>query len=193
MAVPDLAPATSGDDLNDTERALLESAATGKPVDLTVGDPDVDNPANAANWDDGRSIRANFLADLLTGDRTPSTGRLRSIKLRGARITGLLDLEARKLLCPLLLLACHFDEPIKMEEAEAVSIRLPGCHVPALYAAQIRTAGNVELDEGFTARGEIDFTGAHIGGVFDLSAASLTNDSGPALNADRIIVDQDMY
>lgn len=188
---PDSPPATD-DDLNDAERALLKAAATGALVDLRTGDLDADNPANAENWGNDRNVRADFLADLLTGDRPAGPGRLRFVRLRGARITSGLDLEARTLLCPLLLQDCCFDEPVRLIEAEAVSIRFPRCHLPELDASRLRTSGNAEF-KGLTADGGIRLMGAHIGGLLDLSGAALANEGGSALSADGLTVEQNMF
>ncbi len=54
------------------------------------------------------------------------------------------------------------------------------------------------LSGGFTATGGGDdgavrLSGAHIGGSLDCDGASLRNDSGPALYADRLQVDQAMF
>ena len=62
-------------------------------------------------------VRAGLLIDLLTGQRTPEDGRLRAVKLRGARITGELDLEAVELVCPLSLADCHFERPVNLRRA----------------------------------------------------------------------------
>ena len=54
------------------------------------------------------------------------------------------------------------------------------------------------LRGGFTATGAGEYgavrlVGAHIGGQLDCTGASLRNDSGPALNASSLQVDQDMF
>ena len=54
------------------------------------------------------------------------------------------------------------------------------------------------LRGGFTATGAGEYgavrlTGAHIGGSSECDGASLRNDSGPALNADSLQVDQAMF
>lgn len=184
VEVPGSSPA--GEDLSAAEQDVLAAVATGKLVDLSTGDPEVDSVANAANWTAHRDVRAEFLTDLLAGDRIAGSGRLRSVKLRGARITGSFDLEAGKLLCPLQLRDCYFEEPINLNDAETRSIRLRGCCVPALRADGLRTTGSVELDYGFTARGEVRMMGAHIGGQFTINGASLTNENGKALVADSL-------
>lgn len=190
--IPRVPPA--GKPRNAAERALLKAAATGKLVDLRTGDAGLDDPANAANWSVGRNVRADFLADLLTGDRPTATGRLRAVKLQGARITGGLDLVARKVLCPLLLRDCVLDEKAELIHAEVVSIRLPGCRVPAgLNAQQLRSTGSVEFSDGFAAP-FVGLLGAHIGGQLILRGAKLTGGGpGPVLAAYILTVDQDMF
>jgi hypothetical protein len=179
-------------ELSAVEHKLLPAATTGKLVDLHVGDAELDNPARGGTWGAARTVRAEVLADLLTGTRYTGTGRPRAIKLRGARITGSLDLEGATLACPLLLQDCHFDEPVNLSDAAAPAIRLPGCHLPALTANQLRTTANLELNHGFAARGEIRLDGAHVGGNLDLSGANLANPGGRALSANLLTVDQNM-
>jgi hypothetical protein len=133
-----------------------------------------------------------MLTDLLTETGQADTGHSRAIKVRGARITGLFNLEATTLTCPLLLQDCYFDEPVNLNEATAPAIRLPGCHLPALTADQLRTTGHLELGQGFTARGEVYLRGARIGGHLSLSGARLTNPGGRPLVADLLTVEQSM-
>lgn len=176
--------------LNDAERQLLETM-NSKLIDLRVGDTDVDNPANADKWGNGRSVRAELLAYLLTREPGPAGGRLQPVKLSGARITGTLDLEACKLLRPLLLLDCHFDDPVNLKETEAISIRIPGCHIPSISARQIRTTGSLELNDS-SLHGGLHLVGAHIGGNLELRGTTLSDRETPALDAEGIIVDQNM-
>jgi hypothetical protein len=188
MTAVEKADADNGEEPTAVERRLLEAAATGKPVDLTMGDSDGDDPSNADLWQAHRNVRAQFLAEVLTGDRATPAGRLRAVKLRGARITGELDLEARTLRCPLLLRDCYLDEPVNLNEAEAVSIRLPGCHVPAINAVQLRAEGDVCFDEKFTATGMVRLSGAQIGGQFSLSGATISCADNYALRAPYVTV-----
>ncbi|MFA1543392.1 hypothetical protein [Actinomadura monticuli] len=164
-------------ELNAAERGLVQAAATGACADLRTA-PD-------------REVRAAVLIELLTGERAPEARRPRAVKLRGALVRGPLDLEAAELLCPLLLADCRFDEPITLTEATGAAVRLPGCHVPALTADQVRTTGNLELNRGFTA-GQIRLVAADIGGTLDLSGAALANPGAHALFADGVGIGQDM-
>lgn len=178
--------------LNAVERSLLPAAAAGTLIDLQAGDAQLDDPARGSTWDAARTVRASVLIDLLTGQQAPKHGRIRALRLRGARITGPLDLEAATLVCPLLLADCHFEEPVILDEATVPAIRLPGCYLPGLTADRLRTDGSLELNDGFIARGEVRLAGARIGGHLILSGASLVNSGGAALHADLVTVDHSM-
>ena len=193
MTTPDTSPPLSDEKLSDAERRLVDAVITGTLVDLRVSATELDDPGQAAAWGPDRNIRAELLAELLTGIRTPQGGPVRAVKLRGARITGPLDMEARQLACPLLLQDCHIEQAVNLSEATASVIRLPGCHLPALTARQLRTTGDVQLDDGFTARGEVNLAGAHIGGQLSLNGASLEIENGTALAAEQLTVDQGMF
>ena len=185
-----LSPVTVPDDenLSATERNLLCNAVTGSLTDLQVGDAELDDPANGATWDAGRQVRAELLIELLRGTRRHDGTTARAVKLQGAHITGSLDLEAAAITCPLLLDQCYIDEPVNFDEATASAIRMPGCYLPALTARQLRTTGDLSLDDVTAA--EVDLQGAHLGGQLNLDGASLTNTDGTALNAENLTVDQ---
>src|ERR1035437_7417636 len=68
---------------------------------------------------------------------------------------------------------------------------------PALSADGLRVDGTLFLSKGFTATGNgdsgaVSLIGAHIGGQLNASKASLTNNTGPALNANTLHVDGDL-
>jgi hypothetical protein len=169
------------------------AAGTGALVDLRARVPDLDDPATGATWDAARTVPAELLAELLVGTRPPLRGgRLRAVRLRGARITGQLNLEATTLACPLLLQDCHLEQPISLNQARAQYIGLPGCHLPGLTADQLETRGNLVLDCS-SVSGEARLLGAHIGGQLRFNGTTLTNPDGPTLNADEITVDQGVF
>jgi hypothetical protein len=69
---------------------------------------------------------------------------------------------------------------------------------PALYADQLTVGQSTFLRNGFTAIGAGDVGAihlgqAHVGGVLDCSAAVLRNDSGPAIRAQGLRVDQVVF
>src|SRR5438105_3516673 len=109
-------------DLSIAERKLLTGTVAGTLIDLRASTTTVTNPARGKRWGTSRQIRAGVLAELLTGMRRLNGNPPRAVKLRGARITGSLNLEAATLTCPLLLQDCYFDGPVNLDEAAAPAI-----------------------------------------------------------------------
>ena len=172
------------------EGALEKKAQTGAWLDLRSGDPEVDSPANGANWGPERTIRAEALVELLIrADHDPR----RALRLRGARIRGALDLEGVQIDCPMALLNCYFEEAITLEEATTRSVRLSGSHIPSLNARQLRTTGDLRINAKCTVTGTVDLRRAHIAGDLNCQEARLRNPGATALNADGITVDGSIY
>ncbi|SCF36086.1 hypothetical protein GA0074696_4844 [Micromonospora purpureochromogenes] len=76
--------------------------------------------------------------------------------------------------------------------------RLESTSGPALDADGLQVDQSVFLRDGFTAtsaseRGTVRLLGAHLGGQLNCSGARLQNTTGPALNADHLQVDQDVF
>jgi adhesin HecA-like repeat protein len=70
----------------------------------------------------------------------------------------------------------------------------------ALYAHGLRVDQNMvctpssgEKKIPFSVKGELRLLGVHVGGQLDFSGAILDNSAGPALSADRLQVDQDVF
>ena len=97
--------------------------------------------------------------------------------LRGARISGGLDLEAVTLACPFVLDGCFCDSPINLREAHAQAIRLTGCQLLYVAADQLETRGNLVLSRSTAAI--VGLQGAHLGGNLILDATTLTGGSWP--------------
>ena len=189
MTTPDARPQVDDEDLTNTERKLLTAAGTGKFLTLRAGsielNEELHDRAAAQLRTDDQTIRAEVLAELLTGKRQAGDRPPRYVMVRGARIIGSLDLMGATLVCPLWFWDCQIDQPVNLNEAVAPSIRMPGCRVPLLAADGLRTAGDLMLDDGFIASDDILLRGARIGGSLSLSGAKIAR-----LTADRITVEQ---
>ncbi len=177
-------------ELTEPERSVCQAAASGTLIDLRSRGQDPRLQAPGANCDGGGTIRAELLRDLLTGANPRSgTATVQAIKLRGARISGVLDLEAAKLICPLLLQSCYFEYPVNLTEAQAPVVRFRGCHLPRLVAAQLETRGDLELAYGCEVS-QVSLRGAHIGGALNLDGATLNNPGYVALDGYGLTVGQ---
>jgi hypothetical protein len=180
------------EELTEPERAVWSAIETGALVELPLGSPAADDPLTGESWGEERQIRGQLLYELLTGTNGPKAARHRALWVAGARITGILNLEASKLVCPVILRGCFFDQPLNLRGAQAPAVRLPNCYMPSLYAEQLQTDGNLELNERFRADGEVSVLQGHIGGAFDCSDALLSNGDGLTLIADGLTVDGDL-
>jgi hypothetical protein len=181
-------------DLTLPERRLLEAVGVGRLVDLRADKEEPSDPVQGARWPQHRTVRAEVLVELLTGQRKPpGAPQARMLKLSGARIIGTLDLEAATLVCPLLLRGCSFQKPIRLREARAPAVRLPGCHVPGLEAEALETHGILDISNGFTCHGEVNLVGGRIGGQLYGDGAVLINPSGQALSADWLTAHQGVH
>ena len=174
------------------DQEVVQAARTGELVDARDRDPQQNHPEQGAAWGADRCVSAQLLTELLIDRPKPDGSPLRRIRIRGARIVGELNLEAATLACPLELVDCYFDNAVTLNEVSAASIRLPGAHVPAVYARQLVTRGDLDLGDGFTATGGVDLHGAHIGGRLRCTGGRFSNPGGFALMAAGLTVDQEM-
>ncbi len=94
------------DDLSEPERSLWVAFPYGAWVDLRAGDPAADGLGGAGSWESSRTIRAEVIAGLLLGACAEEPGRAPGIRLRGARISGQLDLMGATLKSPLVCEYC---------------------------------------------------------------------------------------
>ncbi len=136
----------------------------------------------------GRAFPAAELAGVLIAP--PGTGRLR---LRGAVLTGELQLMGARVERPVELLQCTFTHVPDLRMAEFLGLRLTGCRLPGLEAGNLRVAADLLLNDGFVANGPVNLTDAQIGGSLRFSAGQLRADGGAALYADRIVVGGTCY
>jgi hypothetical protein len=179
--------------LRDIEQRLHTAASLAKLTDLRTGNAADDAPDGGLAWGADREVQASFLIKLLTGIGCPDSMPPRAVKLRGARITGPLNLEAATIICPVLLQDCYIDEPVNLDQGTGTAIRMPGCHLRGLTAKQLNITGDLILEQAvISSDSEIDLRGAHIGGQLDLSRARLYSFKRQALVADHLIVEQGM-
>ncbi|WP_103347806.1 hypothetical protein [Amycolatopsis sp. CA-128772] len=171
------------------EQRLTEAAVIGTFVDLRTGDPAADDPAGGARWPAARTVRADLIARLVTGSQPPP----RAVRLGGVRVTGRLDLESAVLRCPLVLDGCYFDDPVTLQQAQAVTVRLPGCHLPGIAADELHVRGALVLEGLVASESGVSLSGARVDGYLDFDGATLTNPDGLALYADSLRVDQSVY
>ncbi|MFE6842587.1 oxidoreductase [Streptomyces sp. NPDC057686] len=178
-------------DLTDPERRMWQAYRTGSVCDLSARAADEDNPHGDRVWGAGRSVRAQVVALLLLHGPPPVPGRVASLKLRGVRITGRLDLSGGTVQPYVELQSCRFDSEIQLSETRFVTLRMVNCAIPRLDASRLHTEGDLHLPRCRVARG-IRLTDAQIGTDLLISQAVVQRDNkGRAIAADGMSVAQD--
>ena len=187
------------------EQSLVAHVFRGEPLDLIPDVPEgvtIDEDT-MRSWGPSKTCSATAIRDILRGQLAADPDP-RGLQLRGAKITGRLDLENLSTKVNFELSDCLLEEGIIAREARMGSVRLRGCRIkhrakPPLDAAGLRCnlldlsratiIGHDEAEDG----GAVLLRGARIDGHLDCTGASLSNDKGPALTADGLEVRLGMF
>ncbi|MEA5367157.1 hypothetical protein VA596_47050 [Amycolatopsis sp., V23-08] len=172
-------------DLTELEQRVVKTACRGevaKPATtMTVEDL-------AVTDDPELQVRADLFRELLRGlhgDLDP-----RGVQVEGVRVVGQLDLDQVTAVTGLALHGCALPDGVVCREAHLRYLYVDGSLLAYLHADGLRTDGILSMEDatitGFGNLGAIRLLGAGIGGQLILDGATLTNNTGPALIADRI-------
>jgi hypothetical protein len=186
------------EELSSVEQALADHVRRGKRLDL-AGNEAIDE-ASMRSWGESRTCRAWVIRDILRG-RLVADPDPHGLQLRGARISGRLDLENLNTDVNLELNGCFLEEGVLAKDAHLTCLGLARCQIEHAteppFDAERLTCDVLTLNGArtvsHTKHGAVRLLGAHIGGQFACDGAQLRNDSGPALYADGLQVGQDMF
>ncbi|MCO5967533.1 translocation/assembly module TamB domain-containing protein [Actinoallomurus soli] len=177
------------DHLTEAEKLVWRRFRTGDWADLRTGDPALDDVTGGASWGPERTVDAEVIRALLLGAAGAEPGRHPALRLRGARVTGRLDLMGASVEYALVCEGCHFEEPLRFVEASTKTVRITGSRLPALNGARLRLDGILNLHLSRVEHG-VRLDRAKITGEVTLRGATLGPDSaGVALAADGMAVD----
>ncbi|WP_086660650.1 hypothetical protein [Lentzea kentuckyensis] len=142
------------------------------------------------------AVPAELIRELLLG----AHGELdpRGVRIEGARIKGVLDLENVTASVGLYLTDCTIDEPIDARDAHLRTLVLSGGRCAGLQADGVLIDSDLYLHSGLQVDGDqkdglIRLSGSHIGGDLSLRKVELTNASGPAIEANRVRIDGSVF
>ncbi|PWW58372.1 hypothetical protein [Actinokineospora spheciospongiae] len=158
---------------------------------MTHGENDLVQAMSDGEWFEGSAddpvvVRAGLIRELLLGRH----GELdpRGVRVRGARVVGVLDLDQVRAVVGLHLADCVVEEPIRATRAVLPYLTLDGSRIAGLVADGARVDGGLFLRR-VRAEGEVRLLDAHVGGQFDADDAEFTSTSGTALYATRMRLD----
>jgi hypothetical protein len=173
--------------LSQAELKLLRAAPKGEVAwcgPSAKDDDPANNPAKADEWDREREIRADLIRWLCVDRDAASAVDPRGIQIHAGRITGALDLSFVSVPFPLGLCRCRLTGDASLISADLPALNLAGSRVLSVTADAANVRGDVFLDNGFNAEGEVRLLGAQIGSDLDCSGGTFKNAGKNALSAD---------
>ncbi|MEV4438749.1 hypothetical protein AB0K09_06950 [Streptomyces sp. NPDC049577] len=167
------------------EKALWDRVREKSLEWANIGAPD---PTSGSCWGPERTIRASIIKEIALGE-APVDPCI--IRIRGARITEELNLEAARAVCPLDFEGCYFDHEINLEQLEAPAIYMQKCNIPGgIRADQLHTHHNFYLN-GSSIGAPLLLRSAKIDGQLAMKNAKLG--PGAPLRAGSITISQGAY
>ena len=168
-----------------TEKKLWSAFRAGQQIDLR---PNGKAGRNGSLTTLGAVVRAKVIVAMLCAE--PGNRNNSRLTLRGAHITGSLDLSYARIEHPITFRDCLFDEPIVLAEARLGALTLDGSTFPGIDAPNLEVDGELGLS-GVSSSRAVRLTGAHLHRDVRLLGAQLRHgdDQEIALDADHLVVD----
>lgn len=175
------------DDLTPTERRVWRAFATGARAQLGDRRP---------GHEPERTVRADVIVALLRGGTPPDTGgpagRVPALRLRGARITGRIDLAGADVYWLLSLYDCVLDRPPDFSHATTRTIKINNSAMPGFAAVWAHIGGHLTLNDS-RINGTLELTGARVAGELRLNAARIRPAHGPGIDGGGLTVEGGCY
>jgi hypothetical protein len=178
--------------LSTAEVKLVRSAPT-REFEWAGASDDPDDPSNdpahANGWGPERTIRAPLLIWLCSD---PTASRLvhpSGAGIKGARITGLVDLSYQTIPFPLSLVRCMINDGIDFSYGRLRGLNLRASVTGPITGVTAMIEGDVTMT--FGSYGQVLFNRASIDGSLDFSAARVESDEPPAVSAVEAAIGSD--
>ena len=183
-------------ELSQAELKLLRAAPKGEAAfcgPSAKDDDPANDPAKADEWGPEREIRADLIRWLCVDHDAASAVDPKGIQVYAARLTGGLDLAFVSVPFPLGLCRCHFTDDTNLTSTVLPALDFAGSRVLSVTADGANVSGDVSLNNGFNAGGEVRLLGAQIGTNLDCSGGAFKNPRKDALSADRADVKGNVF
>ncbi|MFF3937445.1 hypothetical protein [Streptomyces phaeofaciens] len=137
-------------------------------------------------------VRAETLRWLLVAAPRPVPGRLARLRLRGAHITGTLDLSEAAVQGAVRLRSCRFDEVPCFDGGQFGALALTDCALPGLTAVGARVGQECDI-VGCVLDGTLDLRSLTVGTALRLDRSTVNAPDGEAaIDAQSVAVEEDL-
>jgi hypothetical protein len=174
--------------LSATEEEFFRKVGSGEAFNRSSGDAAADDPANSDQWGEERKLRSELLEWVCTDGEASGLVSRKGVEIIGVRFDDEVDLKYAQMGFPLFFSKCDFREEINLQMASLRSIYLGGSHTKNIDGDSLAVEGDLWLNAGFCAMGEVRFIGAKVGGDVICNKGKFLNAKGMSLNCDRIKV-----
>ena len=170
--------------LNAAEEALVAGVAGQERIVLAEEPPEGETAP---------AIRAGLLRLALTGADPELTLPDKGLRLKGARIEGVLDLRAVETRFDMAFSSCHFTDRPEMMNARLRSVYMTDCYLPGLFADGAVLEGSLFLRGGTLVKGDLRLAGTRIEGDMQLCDVALKAEGQDAVFAPTLKVGGSVY
>lgn len=132
-----------------------------------------------------REVRADLLRFLILGGDEGHRLHEKGLRLSGAQVTGVLDLEGCRIPRDIGLKDCRFDATPVLRSAIIDNLFLDGSVLPGLRADGLEARGGLTL-RGATIAGEVRLMRLRLGGNIEADGSTITVRDGLAIDADGL-------
>ena len=174
-------------ELTEAEQLLWEAFPRGAWVDLGRADVPAEGPADAIGPDPARAIRAEVIGALLLGAVKAEAGWAAGIRLRGAVVTGQLDLAGASVAWPVAFERCWFDSEIGFAECSVKSVSVIDSQLAAFNGTRMRLDGILDL-QGSVISGIVRLEQARVTGQLRIREARVGTASAGAVALGAVAV-----
>ncbi|MGW4746622.1 oxidoreductase [Streptomyces sp. NPDC004290] len=151
---------------------MRDAYLAGRAVDFRAGGP-LDESVRGDGWGEERSVRAEVVCALLLGDGPGPSARVPALRVAGARVTGVLDLDGADVRHGISFEGCWFEQPVRISGSAIRTLDFTASRVPGLDLAMTRADGKVLLRQA-VVDGTLNVQRAHIVGELILNGAAVS-------------------
>jgi hypothetical protein len=186
---PLMLPVEQFPDLTDAERTLLRAVTAGELADYRSPNAAKNDPQHTETWGVSRTIRAQVIRWLCSDPEASRQIDPQGIDIYAATIEGRLNLAFVTIPVPFVLRQCAVKDGVDLSYADTRALAFSGSVLGAsggspLNASGAHVRGDMFLNDGFRAEGEVRLLGASIGGNLVCTGGTFHRPGKDALSAD---------